>query len=260
MLLVSISDIVYSMQMTNTSYRFGNPLLGRLSSPELIAESLRQAIIEGQLGPGESLRQENLAQHFSVSRIPVREALRQLESEGWIVLERNRGARVSALSADEVREIYEIRASLEVTALRLAAPRHTPQSLDRAAAILRAAHEADRSLHVQHNREFHLALYAPAGRPRLSALIDSLHSQGERYLRLKLDLPAYKQQSDDEHEQILAAVRSGEIETAVRILEPHLLQTGEMVARYLAEHLADKAPGSGKRRNGVRKTGVAAGA
>ena len=245
MLLVSISDIVYSMQMTNTSYRFGNPLLGRLSSPELIAESLRQ---------------ENLAQHFSVSRIPVREALRQLESEGWIVLERNRGARVSTLSADEVREIYEIRASLEVTALRLAAPRHTPQSLDRAAAILRAAHEADRSLHVQHNREFHLALYAPAGRPRLSALIDSLHSQGERYLRLKLDLPAYKQQSDDEHEQILAAVRSGEIETAVRILEPHLLQTGEMVARYLAEHLADKAPGSGKRRNGVRKTGVAAGA
>ncbi len=236
--------------MTNTSYRFGNPLLGRQSSPEVIAESLRQAIIEGQLGPGESLRQENLAQHFAVSRIPVREALRQLESEGWIVFQRNRGARVTTLSAAEVREIYEIRASLEVTALRLAALHHTVQSLDRAGAILRASHsEADRSLHVQHNREFHLALYAPAGRPRLLAMIDSLHSQGERYLRLKLDLPAYKQQSDEEHEQILEALRSGEIERAVGILEPHLLQTGEMVARYLALHLTAGPAKSGKRRS-----------
>lgn len=227
--------------MANTSYRFDNPLLGRQSSPELIAESLRQAIIVGQLGPGESLRQENLAQHFAVSRIPVREALRQLESEGWIVFERNRGARVSSLSAEEVREIYEIRASLEATALRLAAPRHTAQSLKRLDSILQVSHdERDHNRHVQHNREFHLGLYAPAQRPRLQAMIDALHSQGERYLRLKLDMPAYKQQSDDEHRQILDAVRAGEVEQAVRILEPHLLQTGRMLADHIAQHLAGR--------------------
>ena len=237
------------MQMTNTSYRFGNPLLGRQSSPELIAESLRQAIIEGQLGPGESLRQENLAQHFAVSRIPVREALRQLESEGWIVLERNRGARVSALSAAEVREIYEIRASLEATALRLAAPQHTPHSLKQAGAMLRASHEESApAQYVQRNREFHLALYAPARRPRLYAMIDSLHSQGERYLRLKLGMPQYKRQSDDEHQQMLEALQRGAVEEAVEILVPHLLQTGEMVATYLAAHLAAGAVAGGQQR------------
>src|ERR1700733_14165841 len=130
--------------MANSSYDFGNPLLGRQSSPEVIASSLRQAIIDGRLGPGE--------------------ALNQLGSEGWIVLERNRGARGSPLSVEEVREIYEIRASLEVTALRLAAPRLSPASLAQAAAVLRISrNECDHSLYAQYNREFHLALYAPAG-------------------------------------------------------------------------------------------------
>jgi DNA-binding GntR family transcriptional regulator len=235
--------------MSNTSYSFGNPLLGRQCSPEVIAESLRQAIIDGQLGPGESLRQENLARHYAVSRIPVREALRQLGSEGWIVLEPNRGARVSPLSAQEVREIYEIRASLEVTALRLAGPHHTPQSLKRAAAALRVSRgERDQSRYVQHNREFHLALYAPAGRPRLTAMIDSLHSQGERYLRLKLDMPTYKHQSDDEHEEIFEALRGGKIERAVRILQPHMLRTGELLASYLTKHLARRPATGGKRK------------
>jgi DNA-binding GntR family transcriptional regulator len=220
----------------------------------VIAESLRQAIIEGHLGPGESLRQENLAQHFCVSRIPVREALRQLESERWIIFHRNRGARVSSLSAHEVREIYEIRASLEVTALRLAAPHHTEQSLKKAGALLRASRsESDRSVYVQRNREFHLALYAPAGRTRLVAMIDSLHSQGERYLRLKLEVPPYKRRSDDEHLQILEALRGGEVERAVQILEPHLLQTGEMLASYVALHLS-KAAKSDRQRAGKQQT------
>jgi DNA-binding GntR family transcriptional regulator len=239
--------------MKTPSYTFENPLSRRQSSPEVIAESLRQAIIDGQLEPGESLRQENLAQHFCVSRIPVREALRQLESERWIVFHPNRGARVSPLSAQEVQEIYEIRASLEVTALRLAAPHHTERTLKQAGALLRASRsESDHSLYAQRNREFHLALYAPAGRARLIAMIDSLHSQGERYLRLKLDMPPYKRRSDEEHQQILEALRAGDVDRAVQILEPHLLQTGEMLATYLAMHLNGSAkrgrPRDGKRR------------
>jgi DNA-binding GntR family transcriptional regulator len=237
-----ISYIVYIMKMANSSYGFGNPLLGQLSSPELIAESLRQAIIEGHLSPGESLRQENLAKHFAVSRIPVREALRRLESEGWIELQRHRGARVTPLSDAEVREIYEIRASLEVTALQLAAPLHTAATLKRLAAILQRSHRAhDVSQYAQINREFHLALYAPAHRERLVAIIDSLHSQGERYLRLKLGMPAHKQRSDEEHQQIFDAVSAGDTEQAVRILRSHLLQTGELVAGYVSLHLAERA-------------------
>lgn len=243
------------MQMVNPSYSFANPLLGQLSSPELIAESLRQAIIEGHLSPGESLRQENLAKHFAVSRIPVREALRRLESEGWIELQRHRGARVSALSAEEVREIYEIRASLEATALEMAVGAHTAHTLKPVAAILRRSHSAhDVSQYAQFNREFHLALYAPAQRPRLLAIIDSLHAQGERYLRLKLGMPSHKQQSDEEHQQLFDAVSGGAATNAVQILRAHLLQTGELLAGYVMLHLT----GRGAAKRGPAKRGPAA--
>src|SRR5258708_30179121 len=93
--LARLLHIVYIIQMSSSSYRFGNPLLGRQSSPELIAESLRQAIIGGQLGPGESLRQENLAQHYAGIRIPVPEALPRLETHGRVVLRPNHRAPVT---------------------------------------------------------------------------------------------------------------------------------------------------------------------
>jgi DNA-binding GntR family transcriptional regulator len=97
-----------------------------------------------------------------------------------------------------------------------------------------------------------MALYAPAQRPRLLASIDSLHSQGERYLRLKLGMPSHKQQSDEEHQQIFDAVSSGAIDRAVQILQPHLLQTGELLAGYVSLHLAERAV--------VAKRGAASGA
>ncbi len=215
-------------------YQFDNPLAGRRGSPQLIAEALREAIIQGQLPPGEALRQEQLASHFSVSRIPLREALRQLESEGWIEFLPHRGARVSSLSAEEVKEIYEIRASLECTALELALPRHTSESWKLVeAALRRSQREGQRSRYAQRNREFHVALYEPVQRPRLLSLIESLHSRGERYLRLKLEMPSQKHRSDEEHQQIFTVARSGDTPAATAILKAHLLQTGEMLANHL---------------------------
>ena len=220
------------------------------------AGKLRDAILDGLFKPGEKLLEAELCRQMGVSRTSVREALRQLESEGWVVLQPNYGARVTTLSAAEVREIYEVRASLEVTALRLAAPHHTAQSLEAVASILSRSHSAlDQSLYAQHNREFHLALYSPAQRPRLFALIDLLHSQGERYLQLKLTMPAHKQQSDDEHELIFEALRSGKIEEAVRILETHLLQTGNLLANYLTRQLAK--PGARNLKGKVARSAAA---
>ena len=216
------------------TYQFDNPLAARRGSAEVIADALREAIIQGQLIAGEPLRQEQLASHFSVSRIPLREALRSLESEGWIEFLPNRGARVAGLSASEAREIYEIRASLERTALELAFPCHTDESWREVEAALQAAiKEKQRPRYVQRNREFHLALYRPAERPHLLSLIDSLHKRGERYLHLKLAVPFYKHKSDDEHEQIYAACREGDLDEARRTLTAHLLDTGTMLADYL---------------------------
>src|SRR5262249_10055016 len=92
-----VLHFVYNILPMRT-YQFENPLAARRGSIELIADTLREAIIQGRLTAGEPLRQEQLASHFSVSRIPLREALRSLESEGWIEFLPNRGARVAGLS------------------------------------------------------------------------------------------------------------------------------------------------------------------
>jgi DNA-binding GntR family transcriptional regulator len=223
------------------TYQFANPLAERQGSAQLIADTLREAIIQGQLTPGEPLRQEQLATHFSVSRIPLREALRSLESEGWIEFLPNRGARVAGMDAAEALEIYEIRASLERTALELALPRHSDESWQEVGVALRSAQrEKQRSRYVHRNREFHLALYRPAERPHLLALIESLHKRGERYLRLKLEIPFHKQKSDEEHEQIYTACRAGDLRRATEIMTTHLLSTGTMLANHLQRELDPK--------------------
>lgn len=225
------------------TYQFDNPLAERRGSAQLIADALREAIIQGQLTAGQPLRQEQLASHFSVSRIPLREALRSLASEGWIEFLPNRGARVSGMSAKEAREIYEIRASLERTALELAFPLHNEQTWRDAETALQAAlKETQRPRYVHRNREFHLALYRPAERPHLLGLIDSLHKRGERYLRLKLEMPFHKHKSDDEHEEIYRSCRRGDLDTAIRILTAHLLETGSMLADYIHRGPQSVAP------------------
>src|ERR1700733_1280935 len=208
----------------------------RGSMSRVVADTLRTAIVDGTLAPGTPLRQDAIARHFSVSAIPVREALRQLESEGWAKVEMNKGATGAPLSPGEAREIYEIRAALESLAIGLAIPAHTPASLRHAAALCKAASdEMDPSLYVARNEVFHLSLYVPAARPQLLAMIGMLHGRGERYLRLKFGLPSYKRASDREHAALLKAVRQRDIDTAQSLVTKHLLDTGELLYRFLSE-------------------------
>lgn len=223
----------------------GRPAASAVSRPSMshrIAEALRGAIVAGTLEPGARLRQDAIARHFAVSAIPVREALRQLESEGWITVELNKGATVAALSADEAREIYEIRAALESLAIGIALPNHTASSLEQCAALCEAAaSEPDPSMYVARNEAFHMSLYAPAARAKLIDLIGDLHRRGERYLRLKFGLPSFKGQSDAEHAALLDAVRARDVPLAQRLVTEHLLHTGELLYRFLAERGADVA-------------------
>jgi DNA-binding GntR family transcriptional regulator len=210
----------------------------RASASRMIANALREAIVDGTLAPGAPLRQDAIARHFSVSAIPVREALRQLESEGWAKAEMNKGATVALLSADEALEIYEIRAALESLAIGLAIPAHTRESLQHAEAMCQAASvESDPALYVERNQAFHMSLYEPAARPQLFEMIDLLHRRGERYLRLKFGLPSYKGESDSEHAALLKAVRRRDISTAQTLVTEHLLGTGELLHRFICENV-----------------------
>ncbi|MGF6778358.1 GntR family transcriptional regulator [Paraburkholderia sp. GAS334] len=214
----------------------------RASTSRVIADALRAAIVDGTLAPGAPLRQDAIARHFSVSAIPVREALRQLESEGWAKVEMHKGATVAPLSAAEAREIYEIRSALESLAIGLAIPAHTPATLLECERLCKAAElESDPSLYAARNRAFHMSLYAPAARPQLEDLMATLHRRGERYLRLKLGLPSYKGESDQEHVTLLDAVRRHDIPAAQKLVVRHLLDTGELLYRFITERVEAEA-------------------
>jgi DNA-binding GntR family transcriptional regulator len=227
----------------------------RASTSRMIADALRAAIVAGTLAPGAPLRQDAIARHFSVSAIPVREALRQLESEGWAQTTVHKGATVAPLSPEEAREIYEIRSALESLAVGLAIPLHTPATLDEAQRLCEAAErELDPSLYVTRNEAFHMSLYAPVGRPQLIAMLETLHRRGERYLRLKLGRPLYKSESDQEHAALLDAVRRGDETRARALVSSHLLGTGELLYRFLTEHAQADAAQAGSRKPRARRT------
>jgi len=210
----------------------------------MVADALRDAIVNGTLAPGAPLRQDALARHFSVSAIPVREALRQLESEGWAKVEMHKGATVAPLSADEAREIYEIRAALESLAIASAIPAHTEATMREAQALCDAAHsETDPALYAARNQAFHMSLYAPAKRPQLTELIATLHRRGERYLRLKLGFPEHKVVSDRDHAALMLLVCQGDVANAQKLITEHLLGTGELLHKFLSESSGIAAAG-----------------
>jgi DNA-binding GntR family transcriptional regulator len=199
-----------------------NVLQQQRSTPDLIANTLREAILRGILQEGQSLRQDEIATQFGVSRIPVREALRQLEAEGLVTFHLNRGAMVSVLSPNEVQEICEIRSALELTAIQLAIPNLSESDLEKAGMILDEINRIkDATDWAKQNWEFHAALYTQANRPRLLKMIQNLHTNLFRYAHRQMGQD-YLERTQKEHYQLLDACRQKDTKTAVRILKRHI--------------------------------------
>jgi DNA-binding GntR family transcriptional regulator len=212
------------------------PNLQQRSTPDLIADALREAILRGIFQEGQSLRQDEIATQFGVSRIPVREALKQLEAEGLVTLHLNRGAIVSILTASEAQEICEIRSALEVKAMQLAISKIQASDIEKAAVILAATdNSTDAGILAKLNWEFHETLYTTAERPRLLALIKTLHINCDRYVRLQMAHMDYLQRSQKEHQQLLDACRQRDSKTAVRLLKKHIDTAGEQLVTYLQQ-------------------------
>lgn len=204
------------------------------STPDLIADALREAIVQGVFQEGQSLRQDEIAAQFGVSRIPLREALRQLEAEGLVLLSPNRGATVAVMSPEEAQEICEIRVVLEGLALQLAIPRLTEADLDKASEILKKTErETDVGRWAKLNWEFHAVLYGAGDRPRLLSMVKTLHINIDRYIRLQMAKMNYLEKSQQEHQQILDACRKRDSKTAVRLLKRHIETAGEQLVAYL---------------------------
>jgi DNA-binding GntR family transcriptional regulator len=205
-----------------------------LTVAEQVADTLREAIAEGSLKAGTPLRQDELAARFGFSRMPIRDALRQLEAEGLVSIHPTRGAAVARMDAAEISEIYAIRELLEGEALRLSCPRLSGENLDGAEAVL---DQIDAEPNVGRwgllNRAFHLALYSACGNARLLGLIDAQHNAADRYVRILLSNLDYRARSQSEHREILAACRKRDEREALRWLKQHLRDGSETLVRAI---------------------------
>lgn len=207
------------------------------SAPLRIVGALRQAILSGELEGGRQLKQEELASAFGVSRVPVREALRMLEAEGLVDFHPNRGAVVTAVTTEEVADIYTIRAALEVAAMELSVPQLSISDLDLAATIL---DEIDEQTDIDRlgelNRRFHLTLYSHCNRKKLLEEINSYLKQGDRLLRFHFSQSNSRSTaSQDEHRAMLTHCRAGEFDKASTMLRSHILDAGSHLVALVAE-------------------------
>ena len=155
-----------------------------VTAQELVIDAVRNAILSGVLAPEARLRQEELAELFGTSRIPVREALRALEYEGLVQSEPHRGFTVTAIDADDVEEVYELRILLESYAIRLSLPLVTEEDLEELEAIYAQMTNAKTPDDALAARErLYIRLYSISGRPRLVGLIVRLRQEVARALR-----------------------------------------------------------------------------
>src|SRR5580704_4724609 len=188
-----------------------------------ITEAIAEQIIAGTLKPDTPLRQDHVAREFNSSHVPVREAFRQLEAQHLVVGLPRRGVRVAPLDATSVREIAEMRAALEVVALRQAASKLTSAHL---AGIELALIEGDNAETLQEfeaaNRAFHQALVAPCGMPRLLASLDGLQRANSRLVFAMARSSGWRPRSNQDHRLILGALRARDIEQACSLLTRHI--------------------------------------
>ncbi len=196
----------------------------RQTAYEYVLNVLRRAILNGELKSGSRLVQADLAAVLDVSTTPVREALRDLATEGLVQFDAHRGAIVSELSADEVHQIYEIRMVLEPLAMRQAVPNITDALLTRLRelheSMLAEPHAVD---WVDRNRVFHMAVYEASTSPRLASIIRNLQDASVMYIGASLQgQPQLRDEANHDHAAILEALTNRDVEAAVTALQAHL--------------------------------------
>src|SRR5262245_50800369 len=178
----------------------------RQTLTSMTVDAIRERILRGHYPEGEPLRQDAIGSELGVSRIPVREALRQLEAEGLVNFNPHRGAIVSVLSLKQIRELFELRAEIEGELIRRAVPLMTPDDHAKADRILDAYELALRDGEVSVwgalNWEFHSTLYAPAERELTMSIVANLHRHSDRYLRMQLALTHGETRARHEHRAI----------------------------------------------------------
>lgn len=209
------------------------------SLPELIYEALRDGIVSGSLLPGQPLRQEELASQFNASRVPLREALQQLQAEGLVVLRPRRGYAVATLDGRQIFEILQLRILIEGHGGYVATLGRGPSDIKALEACMR---DLDRMPTVGLspaqitrwsllNQRFHDTLIAAAGRPHLQQIAGNLRSKIESYIRMEISFVECLDEAQSDHHEILQAFRDGDADRVAIVSRLHAEATA---ARFVA--------------------------
>lgn len=205
------------------------------STANSVADSLRNAILHGDYEPGDRIVQEQLAAKYGGSRIPVREALRTLESEGLVRLVTNTGAWVASLTAAECSEVYQTRERLEPLLLRQNAEAFNSDLLDIVGGLAdRMEHATDVEEFLELDRAFHLSMYQRVSTYILREFVERLWNTTQPYRRVyTIAMGAENRHtSHTEHHLMVAALRDGDLEAAEAILAMHIRRTRLHLERH----------------------------
>ena len=226
------------------------PRLGHRTLSSAIVEQLRRDILDGTYAAGEQLRQDALAASFQVSRIPVREALFQLEAEGLVLIEPHKGAIVSAFSLEEIDDVFDLRVLLEPRLLASSAPRLTADDFTEISALdaefTAAIAMQDVAQWGQLNARFHQALYRHARQPRTLAIVTALLQTSDRFTRLQMNRAPALTRAESEHRRLLRLCQDGKVAPACDYLVAHIEKVRQDLHRLLrrSARAAAAAPAS----------------
>ena len=211
-----------------------------------VAEELRRRIVTGEYTGGDQIRQEAVAEELGVSRIPIREALLQLEAEGLVVIHTHKGAVVASLSAEDAVDLFEARLVLEALLLKKAVVAATEADVARIDACMSEYERAVRNGASPEtlsglNWAFHTALCEPARRPRMMAILLSLYTATDRYLRLQIKTPQAKAKALADHQKLYAAFKAGRAAVAARLIKAHITGAYDDVMKQLRKSAHDES-------------------
>lgn len=222
------------------------------SKVDYVYQTLREAIVSGELQPGEPIVQTDIAARLGVSPIPVREAIRRLIAEGLVVQEPHRSSRVAPLSPRALNEILIIRMHLEALAAREAAPHVTPQDLDDLRQIVRRMDEAiqrdDMPEYGRLNKQFHLRLYQCCPYPLLVRMIQELWDNSDRYRSRTMfgSIPNLAARSQREHKRMLKLLEARDAEGLARVMERHKRAARTAFVEFLTREERGEADRAGE--------------
>jgi DNA-binding GntR family transcriptional regulator len=210
-----------------------------MTAQQAVLADLRFRLLNGDLEPGERLLQEAIAERMGVSVVPVREALKTLESEGLVEYRPRRGFYVTELSLTELLEICDIRSSLEGMALERALPLLTDDDIARMEVLHRqmvqATEDADVIELTSLDRQFHFVVYDRAGLPRLVRLVEMLWDQSDPYRAMFFGSDDLRSANLGDHLEILEATRDRDLERLSALLDVHRRSTIRRLGHVLAD-------------------------